>query len=209
MIDINLARRDPGGIRVGLKNRGGRYLPAFEELLALDAEYRRLLAEVERLRAKRNASSQLIGKAKAGKDEKQAAVLMAEAATLKTDLKEKEDAVASLAAKTHLAALSLPNIPHESVPVGSSEADNKELRRAFEPPQPDFKPLDHQTLGEKLGILDFAAAAKLSGSRFALWRGAGAKLLRSVISFQLDKHSSAGYQEIWPPALVRPEILEG
>lgn len=209
MIDINLARKDPDAIRAGLKNRGGRYLPPFEEFLKLDVEHRQLLSAVEQLRAKRNASSQLIGKAKASKDEKEAARIMAEVTTLKTDLKEKEDVIALLSEKTRLAALCLPNIPHESVPVGSSEADNKEVRRSPEPKKLDFKPLDHQALGEKLGILDFAAAAKLSGSRFALWRGAGAKLIRSVISFQLDRHLSAGYQEIWPPALVRPEILEG
>ena len=209
MIDISLARKDPERVRKGLKDRGGRYLPAFEEFVAQDARHRVVLGEVEQLRAKRNSSSQAIGKAKAAKNEAEAARLMAEVADLKGGLSAGEESLAKLSETLRQAALGLPNLPHESVPIGTSEADNKAVRVGREPTEYDFKPLDHQSVGERLGILDMAAGAKLAGSRFALWRGAGARLMRSIISFQLDLHSRAGYQEIWPPALARPEILEG
>jgi len=209
MIDISLVRKDPERVRKGIKDRGGRYLPAFEELAAQDSRHRALLAEVEQLRARRNSSSQAIGKAKAAKNEAEAARLMAEVAGLKGDLSAGEESLATLSEAVRQAALGLPNVPHESVPIGTSEADNKTLRVGRAMSEYGFKPLDHQSLGERLHILDMAAGAKLAGSRFALWRGAGARLMRSIISFQLDLHSRAGYQEIWPPSLARPEILEG
>ncbi|MDE2039095.1 MAG: serine--tRNA ligase [Elusimicrobia bacterium] len=209
MIDPAIIRCEPDRARSGLKARGGRYLPAFEQAAKLDAERRAMSAEVERLRAQRNAASQRIGKAKADKDETLARTLMGEVAEGKRRLAELEAELAPLAERARLALLGLPNLPHESVPVGTSEADNVVLRSGLEPRAPGFKPLDHQTLGETLGILDFAAAAKLSGSRFALWKGAGARLMRAITAFQLDRHVKAGYLEVSPPCLVRPEILEG
>jgi seryl-tRNA synthetase len=197
-------------VRAGLKNRGGRYLPALEELVKLDVERRDALKKVEAMRAQRNAASQAIGKAKAAKDEALAQKLMAEVSQLKGEMAALEEALAPLEQKARQAALGLPNIPHESVPVGASEADNPVVRTGKKPGEFDFKPLDHQTLGETLGILDFSGAAKLSGSRFALWKGAGARLMRAITAFQLDLHTkSHGYTEILPPYLVRPEILEG
>jgi seryl-tRNA synthetase len=209
VIDLALIRKDPERARAGLKARGGRYLPALEELIAVDVEYRKALAIVEELRAKRNAASQEIGKAKAQKDEAAAQKVMSEVATLKEKMTRLEAELTPLAEKARLAALGLPNLPHESVPLGGSEEDNKEIRRIGNPPAFSFKPLDHQALGEKLGVLDMAAAAKLSGSRFALWKGAGARLMRAIATFQLDRHVKNGYLEIAPPYLVRPEILEG
>jgi seryl-tRNA synthetase len=210
MNDINDIRKGPEKARAGIKNRGGRYSPALEELIKLDLEHREMLKKVEELRAKRNASSQAVGKAKAAKNEAEASRLMAEVSLLKVEMGGHETALAALSAKLRDAALGLPNIPHDSVPVGVSEADNPVRRAGPAPREPDFKPLDHQTFGEKLGILDSAAATKLSGSRFSLWRGAGSRLMRSIISFQLDLHTQEhGYQEAWVPALVRPEILEG
>ncbi|MBI4376717.1 MAG: serine--tRNA ligase [Elusimicrobia bacterium] len=209
MIDLNAARKDPDRWRGAFKSRGGRHLPVLEELLRLDADYRKELGELEQLRSRRNAASQAIGKAKASRNEAEAARLMEEVGRLKDTLKEKEDKVAVLEPKVRELSLSLPNSPHESSPLGSGEQDNKPIRSGPKPKEVGFKPMDHQGLGEKLGILDFAAAAGLSGSRFALWRGAGARLLRAIISFQLDRHIKAGYEEIWPPSLVRPEILVG
>lgn len=209
MIDIYWARKSPELARAGLKNRGGRHLPAFEELLALDAQERSRLKEVEELRAKRNTASQAIGKAKASKNEAEAARLMSEVAGLKDKLTGLEEALAGLAQKARETLLGLPNIPHESSPLGKGPEDNPVVREGPGPSELGFKALDHETLGERLGILDFAAAAKLSGSRFCVWRRAGAKLVRALISFQLDLHLKNGYEEIWPPSLVRPEILEG
>jgi len=210
MNDINIIRKEPQAARTGIQNRGGRYLPALEEIIKLDVEHRDLLKKVEELRAKRNASSQAVGKAKAAKDETTASRLMAEVSVLKTEMAGQEEALAGLSAKVKEAVLGLPNFPHASAPIGKSEADNPVRRSGPSPRTFDFKALDHQTLGEKLGILDSAAATKLSGSRFSLWRGAGARLMRSSISFQLDLHTQEhGYQEAWVPSLVRPEMLEG
>lgn len=209
MIDIKIIRGETEKARAGLQNRGGRAVPVFEELLRLDADYRKLLAETEILRTQRNASSEQIGKAKAAKDEALAQSLVAAVGQLKIEMARKEEALALAAAATRLAQLSLPNLPHESVPVGQSEADNPVIRTGKTPPLFDFKPLDHQTLGENLKVLDFSAGAKLAGSRFALWKGQGARLMRALVQFMLDSHGRAGYQEVLPPYLVRPEILEG
>jgi len=210
MNDINIIRKETDKARIGIKNRGGRYLPALEDIIRRDLEHRELLKKVEESRAKRNASSQAVGKAKAQKNEAEAARLMAEVSQLKAEMAGQEAALTTLSAQLKDAVLGLPNFPHDSAPVGASEADNPVRRSGPAPRVPDFKPLDHQTFGEKLGILDSAAATKLSGSRFSLWRGAGARLMRSIISFQLDLHTQEhGYQEAWVPYLVRPEVLEG
>jgi seryl-tRNA synthetase len=210
MNDINAIRKDPSRARIGIKDRGGRYAPALEELVLLDQKHMEMLKDVEAMRAKRNAASQAVGKAKAQKNEAEAARLMAEVSQLKLEMAEKEPILSSLAIQVRAAALGLPNLPHASVPKGVSEQDNVEVRKGAAPKAMDFKPLDHQTLGEKLGLLDSAAAAGLAGSRFSMWRGAGARLMRSIISFMLDLHTKEhGYQEFWLPALVRPEILEG
>ena len=209
MIDPGLIRKDPERVRAGLKARNPRYLPALEELIALDGQQRAVIAKVDELRGQRNALSQQIGKAMAAKDVATADKLKAEVAAGKEKLAQLEAELAPLAEKTKQAAMGLPNVPHESAPVGASENDNKEIRRVGEPTLRDFKPLDHQTVGEKLGILDMAAASKLSGSRFALWKGAGARLMRAIAAFQLDRHAKRGYLEVLPPYLVRAEILEG
>ncbi|MBI5630465.1 MAG: serine--tRNA ligase [Elusimicrobia bacterium] len=209
MMDAGLARKEPNKVRSGLAKRGGRCLPAFEEWLKADAAHHKLLAQVEGLRSQRNASAQLIGKAKALKDEPEVQRLLQESARLKENMSSLEAELASEGAICRQALLGLPNLPHDSCPAGNSEADNPVVRQGRPPRPMDFKPLDHQSVGEKLGWLDFVGAAKLSGSRFALWRGEGARLMRALVSFQLDRHVKAGYLEVWPPYLVRPEILEG
>ncbi len=210
MIDLALLRKAPDAVRKGIKDRGGRYSPFVEELLSLDAEHRKRLAEVEALRAQRNASSQAIGKAKASKNEAEAQRLMAEVAGLKDKMAALEAELEPQAKKTRELALSIPNVPHESVPLGKDEHENKEVRRVGEPRKFDFEPFDHVRLGEeKLRLFSTAEGAKLAGSRFALWSGAGARLMRAIINFQLDLHQRAGYVEVHPPVLVKPEILEG
>ena len=209
MNDLGLLRKDPAAARARLSSRQPRWGAELDALLKLDESHRALLKEVEDLRARRNAASQEIGKAKAAKDEAKAIALMAEVGKLKTDMPSKEAALAESEKAIRAAALELPNLPHASVPVGKDETQNPEVRKALEPRAFDFKPLDHQTVGEKLGILDLAAAAKLSGSRFALWKGPGAKLLRALGNFLLDRHELKGYLEVHPPYLVRPEVMEG
>ncbi len=209
MIDSALLRKNSEAVLAAVKGRGGRYLPALESALKIDADHRALLQEVEALRAKRNALSQAVGKAKATAAAEEAARLLKEVGALKSEMEGREASLTILSSSLRAALLGLPNLPHESVPPGKSEADNRLVRSGPAPVPFDFKPLDHQTVGENLGILDLAAAAKLSGSRFALWKGPGARLMRALINFTLDLHAKAGYQEIEPPSLVKPEILEG
>jgi len=207
--DLSLLRKDHEAARRALTSRNPRWGAELDALLKLDESHRTLLKEVEDLRARRNSASQEIGKAKAAKDEAKAAALMAEVGKLKADMPAKEAALAESEKAIRAAALELPNLPHASVPVGKDESQNPEVRKALEPRQFEFKPLDHQSVGEKLGILDLAAAAKLSGSRFALWKGPGARLLRALGNFLLDRHALKGYLEVHPPYLVRPEVMEG
>jgi seryl-tRNA synthetase len=207
--DLALIRKDPDAARRALSARHPRWAAALDALLKLDESHRALLKEVEDLRARRNAASQEIGKAKAAKDEAKAVALMGEVGKLKADMPAKEAALAESEKLIRAAAMDLPNLPHASVPAGKDETENPEVRKALEPRKFDFKPLDHQTIGEKLGALDMAAATKLSGSRFALWKGPGAKLLRALGNFLLDRHSSKGYLEVHPPYLVKPEVMEG
>ncbi len=209
MNDLAVLRKDPAAARRSLASRHPRWADAFDQLILIDEEHRSALKIVEDMRARRNAASQEIGKAKATKDETKAAELMAQVGELKSAMAEKETRLAVVEGKLRAAALELPNAPHESVPVGKDESENPEVRRALTPRAFEFKPLDHQAVGEKLGILDFAAAAKLSGSRFALWKGSGAKLLRVLGNFLLDRHEKNGYLEVHPPYLVRPEVMEG
>ncbi|MHB2025564.1 MAG: serine--tRNA ligase [Elusimicrobiota bacterium] len=210
MIDPYFIRKNPQAAAAALKSRGERHAAVLDEWIRLDALHREILKEIEDSRAKINAVSKEIGKAKAAKDEARAEKLMAEVACLKAATGDGGAAQAEkTAAALRTAALSIPNLPHESVPIGKSEADNPVVRTGIAPQPFDFKPLDHQTLGENLGILDFAAAAKISGSRFALWRGAGARLMRAIIAFELDAHANAGYEEIYPPFLVNAESMEG
>jgi seryl-tRNA synthetase len=210
MIDPKILRQQSDKARAGLQNRGGRYVPALDEWLVLDAEHRKVLAQVEEKRTLRNALSQKIGAAKAAKNEAEAKSLMEQVGALKSEAAGLEEQLPKLAAQVESLALGLPNLPHESTPLGKSEADNPVVRTGKAPAKMDFKPLDHQGLGEKLGLLDLPAAAKLSGSRFALWKDRGAKLLRAIINFQLELHTGKhGYVEYWPPYLVRPQALEG
>ncbi|MDX6768245.1 MAG: serine--tRNA ligase [Elusimicrobiota bacterium] len=209
MNDLGSIRKDPARALKRLGERHPKWAKELEGLLALDEKYRALLTEVEGLRSKRNAASQEIGKAKAAKDEAKAQALMAEVGKLKAEMPEKEAAVAKLEAEVRALALGIPHVPHDSVPVGKDESQNPEVRRLGAPRKFDFKPLDHQTVGEKLGLLDMATGAKLAGSRFALWKGPGAKLLRALGNFLLDRHAAAGYLEVHPPYLARPEVMEG
>jgi seryl-tRNA synthetase len=128
---------------------------------------------------------------------------------LKGDIKAAEEAQARANADFEAMMLSLPNIPDETVPTGADENDNREERRVGTPRAFDFEPLDHTTLGEKLGILDFGQAAKISGARFVVMRALGAKLERALAALMLDLAHKHGYEEVAPPLLVRPESMQG
>ena len=168
----------------------------------------RSIAQVEQLRQRLNIESRALGAlAKAG-DEAALATARQALGTLKAEIKQADIDNSANEARLRELLLRLPNLADESAPQGASEADNRQDRVVGTAPWFEFSPRPHWELGESLGILDFERAAKLSGSRFVVYRGAGARLERALINFMLDLAADAGYTEIAPPLLVRPEAMQ-
>ncbi|MBO7238723.1 MAG: serine--tRNA ligase [Elusimicrobiaceae bacterium] len=210
MLDIKQIVATPDEIKKRLSLRKPELAAQIDEVLSIYENYKKVLAQVEEMRAKRNSLSKQIGQIKREKGDEAAAAAMKEVGELKDNMAAKEAELDPLKNKIDDLLLSIPNLPHEGIPVGKSDADNPEVKPCDIPlPKFDFTPLDHQAVGEKLGILDFAAAATLSGSRFALYKGDGARLERAIISFFLDTHAKKGYTEILPPVIVNEEIMYG
>ena len=210
MLDMKLIIANPDEVKRRLSLRKPELAAQIDEVLSLYENYKKVLAAVEELRAKRNSLSKQIGQIKKEKGDEAAKETMAEVSRLKEDMAQKEAELDPMKKQIDDLLLSIPNLPNEHIPVGTSDADNPEYLPCTIPlPKLDFKPLDHQAVGEKLGILDFAAAATLSGSRFALYKGDGARLERAIIAFMLDMHARKGYTEILPPVIVNEEILYG
>ena len=210
MLDIKQIVASPEEIKKRLSLRKPELAAQIDEVLSAYENYKKVLAQVEEMRAKRNSLSKQIGQIKREKGDEAAAAAMQEVGQLKDAMSAKETELEPLKNKIDDLLLSIPNLPHEGIPVGKSDADNPEVKPCDIPlPKFDFTPLDHQAVGEKLGILDFAAAATLSGSRFALYKGDGARLERAIISFFLDTHAKKGYTEILPPVIVNEEIMYG
>jgi seryl-tRNA synthetase len=208
MLDIKLIRNDPDRVRRGIQNRGGRYLPALEDVMRADAEWLTLNAEADSLRARRNQAADEIGRLK--KEKKDASALLKEMEEVKAKLKALEESAADLEIRVRNGLLGLPNLSDESVPVGGSPEQNRVVREWGTKPKFDFKPRDHQEIGETLGILDFARAAKISGSAFPLLVGDGARLERALIRFMLDLHTQKhGYLEVFPSFLVNRAAMTG
>ncbi len=206
MHDLNDLRTDPERYRRGLarKGVGGEALDA---VLALDGERKRLIGEVEEIRARQNAASKEIGAArKSGGD---AAALMAAMKPVKERERELSEALAKVEADLEAALRLLPNLPDDAVPDGRSEEDNVEIARWGDPPKFDFAPKPHWDLAAALGIFHPETAGRMSGSGFTLLTGAGARLERALGQFLLDRTTGAhGYVEVSPPVLVRPEALD-
>lgn len=206
MLDPKLIRANPEMIAQKLALKGSS--TGLDEFLNMDEVRRRLLANVEEKKSFRNRTSQEIGKLK--KAGKAPAHLMARVKEIGQEIKEIDDQLKALEEKIEAALLALPNLPHESVPVGAGEEDNVEVRRWGEPREFEFSPLPHWDLGTQLDILDFERAAKLSGARFTVYKGAGARLERALVNFMLDLHvDKQGYLEIFPPFMVNAECMRG
>ncbi len=206
MLDPKLLRADPATVRAALQRRGFDFDAAAYQ--ALEDRRRQIQVRVEELRNERNVKSKTIGQAKAaGQD---IAPLLAEVSDLGDALDGAQTELDSLLAQLRELQLGLPNLLHESVPDGSGEDDNVELRRWGDPPAFGFKPLDHVALGEKLGLLDFEVAARIAGARFAVLKGPLARLHRALIQFMLDVHvQEHGYTETYVPYIVNAESLLG
>ncbi|MCG8693568.1 MAG: serine--tRNA ligase [Minwuiales bacterium] len=208
MLDLKWIRDNPDAFDDGLKRRGAEPLSAM--LLELDERHRSVLTEMQQAQARRNEASKQIGKAKASGDEAAANALIAEVGDLKTRTQELEEQERALSEELEENLLGIPNMPAEDVPVGADENDNVQIRKHGEPRGFNFKAREHFEIGEALGLMDFAAAAKLSGARFVVLRGALARMERALYNFMLDVHTGEfGYVETVPPMLVRDEALIG
>jgi seryl-tRNA synthetase len=207
MIDIQLLRNDPEGVAAKLATRGAT---AFDATAFRELEGRRKEVQTfaERAQAERNQIAKQIGQAKAkGEDISE---LLRKAETGKTLLEESERKLREIQAQFHEFVSTIPNIPHESVPVGGSPEENREERRWGAPRAFEFPVKDHVDVGAALGGLDFHTAAKLAGSRFALMRGALARLHRAIAQFMLDVHTREhGYTEVYVPYMVSGECANG
>jgi len=206
MLDSKLIRANPELVAEKLAIKGSR--TGLDEFLNMDEVRRRLLVEVEEKKSFRNRASQEIGQLKkAGQEPLE---LMNRVKEIGQEIKELDDRIKALEEKIEDSLLTLPNLPHDSVPVGSSEEDNVEVRRWGEPKNFGFDPLPHWEIGTRLDILDFERAAKLSGARFTVYKGAGARLERALVNFMLDLHvDKHGYREIFPPFMGRAECMQG
>jgi seryl-tRNA synthetase len=207
MHDLKSIREHPQAFDAGLKRRG--LAPQAAAVLALDQERRRLQQVLEDMQARRNSLSKEIGRLKAKGEENAAAAAVAEVARLKETMPGAEQAEREKGAEIEALLATIPNLPAADVPDGTDETANKELRRQGEVLRLN-KPLQHFELGEALGLMDFTTAAKLSGARFVVLRGALARLERALAAFMLDLHvGEFGYTEVAPPFLVRDQILYG
>jgi Seryl-tRNA synthetase len=207
MLDIELLRKNPEFVKEKLRLRREDYPTLVDEALRLDEERRSILRDLEALRAERNALSKEIGKRKSKGE--QTAELEGKVKEIKEKIEGLEGQLSKVEEQLKSVMLSIPNIPHQSVPVGKDETENVEVRRWGVRRDFDFEPKAHYEIGEALGILDFERGASLAGSRFTVMWGWGAKLERALINFMLDFHTSRGYKEVLVPHLVKPEILEG
>ena len=208
MFDIKWIRDNPDQFDEAMKRRGND--PMAAELVALDDKRRAHVAKLQDAQEERNRASKEIGKAKASGDEAVAQTAIEEVAKLKSFLQTGEEEGKMLSQAVTDALAVLPNLPHDDVPDGADEADNVEVRKAGDKPDFSFKPKEHFELGEALGQMDFEAAAKISGSRFAVLKGGIARLERALGQFMLDLHTQEhGYTEIQPPLLVRDEAAYG
>lgn len=206
MLDVRFVRNNPDAVIAGLKKRGAEV--ALDRFLELDKERRELLAEVEQLKNKRNTVSEEIGKKK--KQGQDATQMIEEMRQVSQAIKELDEKVKQVETELEEALLNIPNIPHESVPAGDSDADNIQVRRWGEPPRFAFEPKAHWEIAENLDILDFERGAKVAGARFTFYKGLGARLERALINFMLDLHTEQhGYVELFPPFLVNSDSMIG
>jgi seryl-tRNA synthetase len=206
MHDLGFVREHLDVIEKMARDRGKPLdLEPFREI---DAERRKIITSTERMKADRNkASEEIAARKKAGQD---ASEILARMKQVSEQIKQDDESVAALDDRMRNFLLTIPNIPHASVPVGHSAADNVVVRTSGAPPKFDFAPRPHWEIGERCGILDFEAAQKMTGARFAVYRGLGARMERAIANFFLDIHTREhGYTEILPPFLVNTAALTG
>lgn len=206
MLDVKFVRQNPDIVRRSLQNR--RTEADLDRFLKLDEERRNLLFEVEKLKNLRNSESEEIARKKKAKEP--ADELIARMKEVSQQIKEMDEKINEVENSLEEILLTIPNIPDDSVPIGESDADNVEVRRWGEPTKFDFEPKPHWDIGKDLDILDFERARKITGSRFTVYKGAGARLERALINFMLDLHTQKhNYKEILPPFIVNRDSMTG
>jgi seryl-tRNA synthetase len=206
MLSVKFVRENIEKVKEGLEARG--IALDFGEFLGDEQERRRILLRVEALRQERNSVSEEIAAAKKNKEEVSDRILAMR--RVGDEIRELEAALATLEARMQEWLLYVPNLPHPSIPRGTCDRDNAEIRRRGEPRTFTFPPKPHWELGENLGIIDFGRAAKITGARFAVMSGAGARLERALTNFMLDVHTTRhGYREVLPPFMVNRESMTG
>ena len=208
MLDIAIIREDPERVKAAFRDlNDAEAIPRVDTILALDARRRELLQEVEALRAERNTLSKQISKIK---DEAERQAKVAESKRLSDRIDALDAEVTQVDAERDENLMWIPNLPAEGVPVGPDGSANVVVRQEGEPPSFDFTPLPHWDLGPILDIIDFERGVKISGGRFYVLKGLGARLQRALITWMLDLHvSQHGYTEVYPPMLVREDCLWG
>lgn len=209
MLDLKKIRSNPEGVKEAMKMRGEAFdLSLIDKVVELDEARRKLLAEVETMKSKRNSDSAEIAKLK--RQNKDAGELLEDMKVLSDNIKEYDGKVANIDAEIEELMLTIPNIPNPTVPIGETDADNLELRKWGTPRDFDFEAKAHWDIGTNLGILDFERAGKVTGSRFTFYKGLGARLERACINFMLDLHTTKhGYTEILPPYMVHRKSMVG
>ena len=205
MLDIKFIRSNPDLVKKAMKNRNANLDSMVDEVIEIDAERRNLMGEMESEKARQNDVSKKIPQMK--KEGKDTAEIMKEMKTLSEKISSLRAKISELEEKQRQILLSIPNVPHESVPIGKDDSENVEVRRWGEPRKDEVLP--HWEIGKKLGILDPETAAKITGTRFHVYKGMGARLERSVINFFLNTHTSKGYTEILPPFIVNSDSMTG
>jgi len=208
MLDLGFVRDNLPKIEEMLRHRGMNPDVVLKDFRTVDAQRRQAITSAETLKAERNRlTEQIAGMKKSGLDASQ---VITETKNMRVQIQELEKAAEEYDTRLSDVLVNIPNVPHESVPVGKGSEDNLEVRRWGAPPKFDFTPKSHWELGEHLGILDLERAAKLSGARFAVYWDAGARLERALANFMLDVHTKQhGYTEVLPPYMVNSESMYG
>lgn len=205
MLDIKFIRENLDAVRKGIEAKG--LTVNLGEIISLDEKRRALIQESEALKAKRNQVSEEVGKKK--REGADATALIAEMDVVKNRIQALDHQLREVEQALNVALLNVPNLPHPSVPIGKTPADNKEISQWGEPPVVDFPLKPHWELAEKLGIIDFARGAKVTGAGFPFYVGKGATLERALINFFLDQAAQRGYQELAPPIVINEDSARG
>ncbi|HEX6767047.1 MAG TPA: serine--tRNA ligase, partial [Polyangiaceae bacterium] len=210
MLDARYVADHLAEVREKLARRSPEDAASLDGIAEIGKRRRELIAATERPQAERNAASEAMAKLAKSGDKAALEGRRAELKKLSEDVKQSEALLREIEAEVEQRLLVIPNVPHESVPDGKTDAENPVVRTWGEKPAFDFEPLSHWDIGEKLGILDQNRAAKISGARFSVLWGAGARLERALVTFMLDLHTrEQGYFEVYPPFLVKAEALRG